>query len=117
MALRDPNMHEFSHIVFTEQSATDYARQNNLLLSDNQFQQIQQQNDEKCLLGTVGCNGTAYPGKKRGFDGFRCRKCKRFRTAKNAVIDGEIRGPRVRISGGPIELRSFFATVSKHGRR
>ena len=43
--------------------------------------------------------------------GFRCSKCKRFRSAKNAMVQGEIRGARA--SG---EFRSFFATLAADGR-
>lgn len=116
MALPDPTMFEFCAIAQTEESATEFARQRHLLLSDADIRQQQQQQQQQCLLGTPGCNGEVKAAtkteNKRGkvfkYEGFRCNKCKRFRSAKNAVVNGEIRGA----APGNNELRSFFATVA-----
>lgn len=70
-----------------------------------------------CALGKLGCNGIPRPGTQRNsrrnqtYQGFRCTGCSRFRAAKNALIDGEIRGAR---NSG--EFRSFFATANEAGK-
>ena len=56
MALRDPGMLEFARLVDTEELATAFARENGLLLSEQQIQPVHGQNS--CALGTVGCTGT-----------------------------------------------------------
>ena len=63
MALRDPGMLEFARLVDTEELAADFARENGLLLSDQQIPPVQGQNS--CALGTFGCNGTVHNAKKR----------------------------------------------------
>ena len=76
-----------------------------------------QNNHRTCALGKIGCQGTVHEGtqfnsrRNKTYQGFCCSKCKRFRSAKNALIDGEIRGARD--SG---DFRSFFATVNENGK-
>ena len=119
MAVQDPGIYEFCSLTATEDQATSYARQRGLLLSEGVLQQAQrqQQQQPQCLLGTVGCNGDVHPAKKhradrgKDYEGFRCTKCKKFRCAKNALVQGEIRG-----AAQGNELRSFFATLGADGK-
>ncbi|KAG9484588.1 hypothetical protein GDO78_010133 [Eleutherodactylus coqui] len=116
----DPSMHEFCFFTSSEDVATDYAKQVGLLLNIQQV--LDQQHPDKgqtgkCLLGTVGCPGIVLPARKtaskRGkiYEGFRCSRCKRFRSVKNAVVEGEIRGGHQ--AGDKI---SFFATIAADSR-
>jgi hypothetical protein len=116
MAARDPTLHEFAVLTASEEAATTFAQQRGLLLSANALAQRQQQqnNQQQCLLGTAGCGGVVTlarkyrPDRAKSYEGFRCSQCRRFRSAKNAVIAGEIRGA----APNQQEFRSFFATVS-----
>ena len=99
MDIRDPGLLEFDRLIDTEEIATDFARENGLLLANHQL------NNNRlvagmCALGTQGCNWTVHEATKRPgnrnttYQGFRCTHCGRFRSAKNAMIGGEIRGAR-----------------------
>lgn len=112
MAL-DPNLYEFCQLTATEELAISFAKQNGLILSDQHLQQQQQQQQQQqCLMGTRGCTGTISAGTKtdarrrKAYDGFRCSKCRKFRSSKNAIVNGEIHG------ADQHELRTFFATIS-----
>src|SRR6218665_1766125 len=70
------------------------ARQHRLLLSNVDLGRQQVRNGF-CMMGTANCTSIAHAGHRsaRGkiYQGFRCPKCRRFRSAKNAFIDGELR--------------------------
>ena len=89
MALRDPGMIEFSLMISTEELATAFARENGLLLSNDQL--LVQNNRRTCALGTPECRGTVNEATKhqarrnKTYQGFRCSGCKRFRSAKNVL--------------------------------
>lgn len=115
--MADPTVYEFCALTATEELATGFACRHGLLLSDQRIQNYHQlmQMKKQCLLGTDECQGTVHAAKKktRGkeYDGFRCTQCRKFRSVKNAIIDGELRG-----ASKENDLRSFFATVGSDSK-
>lgn len=107
---QDPDVYEFCNLTATEELATAFVRERRLLLSDQALQQQQQ-----CLLSTAGCNGTVHAATKRmrgkDYEGFRCTQCRKFRSAKNAIVQGEVRA-----ATQANELQSFFATLAADGK-
>jgi hypothetical protein len=87
---RDPTLHEFAVLTATEEAATAFAQQRGLLLSANALAQRQRQ-------------------QAKSYEGFRCSQCKKFRSAKNAVDAGEIRGA----APNQQELDHFCYHISK----
>lgn len=110
---RDISMHEFCDITRSEESSIEFARQNNLLLS---VQHIPQQVNVHCLMGTAGCNGELREARvfnnnrQKYYNVMRCSGCKKYRSAKNAIVQGQFRGASA--NNNNAELRSFFATAS-----
>jgi hypothetical protein len=55
MALRDPGMKEFIHMVDTEELATAFAREHGLLVSNEQLEQVNNnEHHQTCALGEPG---------------------------------------------------------------
>jgi hypothetical protein len=112
MEIREPNLYQFAQITQSEDSATTFARNHGLLLSAEAIRE--RQVNDKCLLGKEGCHGTLKQTSKydaqrqQTYNGFRCSGCLRFRSAKNAVVNDEVRGT----TGELQEQRSFFSTTS-----
>jgi hypothetical protein len=116
MDIHEPNLYEFASFTQSEEAATSFARERGLLVSAVAIQE--RQHEDTCLLGTPGCHGivrekTKYDRHRhRSYNGFRCTGCKRFRSAKNALVNHELRGT----TGALPEQRSFFASTSSDAR-
>ena len=66
MALRDPGMLEFARLIDTEELATEFAREHDLLLSDRELNNVGRGiGAVSCALGTPGCTGTVHEATKR----------------------------------------------------
>src|SRR6218665_2859792 len=112
----DPTVYEFCALTASEAHATEFARQHRLLLSNVDLGRQQVRNG-LCMMGTANCTGIAHAGHRsaRGkiYQGFHCPKCKKFRSAKNAFIDGELREvPNRLISLVDVLIKMTFLCLS-----
>lgn len=112
----DPHILEIGQICFTEESALRFAENHGLITSNQVIQNSQNMPIGKCRLGRAGCDGEAertsyFDGRRqKSYEIIRCKKCKRKRSAKNAIQeDGEIGGRQQ-------EKGSFFAHIDSLGR-
>lgn len=112
----DPDVFEFCNSVADEERAKILAQNYGLISSDALLLNAPQ-NIQHCLLGTRNCGGecysTSYFDARRNSEYFimRCRGCKRKRSVKNAIVQGEFRGPT-----NANDNRSFFSAPDRHGR-
>lgn len=112
MAGGDPNIEDIVGICVSEERAIEFARSHGLILNQDALDNVQLQANH-CVLGTVNCNGhpelCMVHDKRRNkqYERVRCSKCRKYRSAKNGINNGQINSQ---------EKRSFFAKIDRLGK-